>query len=89
MVPNGATPTFQEKLQYLVESTGRPEAEIVALAVDEGLLELCRRRLTDAYQAGDTTREEAAVFLSAETLDQLDVARRAVEDDVRWALADA
>ncbi len=87
MATDTTGPTFREKLQYLVEATGRSEAELVAQAVDEGLMQLCRRRLTEAYLAGDTTREEALTYLTPATLDDLDAARRAVEDDVRWGLA--
>lgn len=80
------TQTMREKLDYLVQTTGRAEAEIVAEAVLEGLTELYRRQIADAYIAGKLDRSQAIIELGEDTLEDLDYARRAVEQDVKWGL---
>lgn len=78
--------TMREKLDYLVQTTGRAEAEIVAEAVSEGLTDLYHKQIADAYLAGDLDRAQAVTELGAEAVEDLDYARRAVEQDVRWGL---
>jgi predicted DNA-binding protein len=77
---------MREKLDYLAQTMGRPEAEIVAEAVVEGLTELYRKQIADAYLAGEMGREQAVAELGEEAVEELDYARRAVEKDVRWGL---
>jgi hypothetical protein len=83
------TQTIRGKLDYLVRATGRAEAEIVAEAIEEGLTELYRKQIADAYLAGELDREQAIAELGEETVEDLDYARRAVEQDVRWGLKGA
>jgi hypothetical protein len=78
------TQTIRDKLDYLVRATGRAEVEIVAQAIEEGLTELYRKQIADAYLAGELDREEAIAELGEYTVEDLDYARRAVEQDVRW-----
>lgn len=78
--------TLRDKLDYLVQATGRAEAEIVAAAVEEGLTELYRKQVADAYLAGTLDHEQAIAALGEETVEELDYARRAVEQDVEWGL---
>jgi predicted transcriptional regulator len=81
-----AAQTLREKLDYLVRATGRGEAEIVAEAVEEGLTELYRKQITDAYLAGGLDRAQAVAELGEETVEDLDYARRSIEKDVKWGL---
>jgi len=83
------TPTFRAKLDYLVQMTGRTEAELVAEAVEEGLTELYRKHIANAYLAGDLDREQAIAALGVETVENLDYARHAVEHDLKWGLKGA
>lgn len=78
--------TVREKLDYLVQTTGRTEAEIVAEAVVEGLTELYRKQIADAYLAGELGRTQAVAELGEDAVEDLDYARRAVEQDVKWGL---
>jgi len=79
-------PTLREKLDYLVQATGHTEAQIVAEAVEEGIGELYRKQVADAYLAGKLDRSHALAELGEDAVGDLDYARRAVEHDVSWGL---
>ena len=79
-------PTLREKLDYLVQATGHTEAQIVAEAVEEGIGELYRKQVADAYLAGKLDRSQALAELGEEAVGDLDYARCAVEQDVSWGL---
>jgi len=81
-----ATKTIRKKLDYLVRSTGKPESEIMAAAVEEGLDDLYRKEIADSYLAGSLDRKKAVSELGEEAVEDLDYARKAVESDVRWGL---
>lgn len=83
------TKNMRKKLDYLVRATGRPEAEIVAQAVEEGLFELYRKRLADAYLSGELDRQKAVRELGEDAVEELDYARDAVTADVEWGLKSA
>jgi len=78
--------TIRDKLDYLARSTGRAEAEIVAEAIEEGLTELYRKQIANAYIAGELDRAQAIAELGEEAVEDLDYARSAVEKDVQWGL---
>lgn len=78
--------TLREKLEYLVRATGRREAEIIAEAVEEGITELYRKQIANAYLAGEIDREQAIAELGEDIVENLDYALRAIEQDVRWGL---
>jgi hypothetical protein len=78
--------TMRDKLDYLTQKTGMAEAEIVTQAIEEGLTELYRRQIADSYLAGELDRERAIAELGEETVEDLDYARRAVEQDIQWGL---
>ena len=78
--------TIRDKLEYLTRATGRAEAEIVAEAVEEGLKELYRKHIANAYLSGELNREQAIEELGEETVEDLDYAKRCVEQDVQWGL---
>lgn len=78
--------TLREKLDYLVRLTGRSEEEIMADAVKEGISELYRKQIANAYISGQIDREQAIAELGEDTIEDLDYARRALERDVKWGL---
>jgi len=80
---------MRDKLDYLARATGRDEAEIVAEAIEEGLTELYRKHIANAYLAGELSREQAIAELGEETVEELDYAKRSVEQDVQWGLKGA
>ena len=64
--------TFQEKMEYLVRTTGHAEVAIVAEAVEKGLSELYREQVADASLAGKLDRNQAVIELGEETIEDLD-----------------
>ena len=72
--------TMRDKLDYLVQTTGRAEA------IEEGIIELYRKQIADAYIAGELGREQAISELGEQIVEDLDYARHAVERDVQWGL---
>lgn len=78
--------TIRDKLDYLTRVTGRTEAEIVVEAIEEGLTELYRKRIADAYLAGDIDREEAIAELGEEIMENLDYAKQSIRQDVQWGV---
>lgn len=76
--------TMRDKLGYLARTTGRSEAEIVAEAITEGLTQLYRRQIADAYLSGELDRDQAIAELGEEAIEDLDYAKHAIEKDVRW-----
>ncbi len=83
------TKTMRRKLDYLVRTTGQAEAEIVAQAVDEGLSELYRKQLSEAYLAGKIDREKAVHELGKDVVEELDYARNSIDADIAWGLSGA
>jgi predicted DNA-binding protein len=75
-----ALQTMRDKLDYLAQATGRAEA------IEEGITELYRKQIADAYIAGELDREQAISELGEQIVEDLDYARRAVEQDVQWGL---
>jgi hydroxymethylglutaryl-CoA reductase len=70
-------------------AAGLPEpefSEIVAAAVEEGIMELYCKQIADAYLSGDLDRAQAVAELGEERVEDLDYARRAIEEDVKWGL---
>ena len=80
--------TFREKMDYLVRTTGKDEADIVAQAVEKGLLELYREQIKNMYIAGKFSREHAVAELGEELVADIDFARQSIEKDVKWGLDD-
>ena len=78
--------TIHDKLDYIARSTGRAEAEVIAEAIEEGLTELYRKQIANAYMAGELDRVQAIAELGEEAVEDLDYARSAVEKDVQWGL---
>ena len=78
--------TIRDKLGYLAQTTGHTEAEIVAQALEEGITELYRKQIANSYLAGELYRVQAIAELGEETVEDLDYARCAVEQDIRWGL---
>ena len=78
--------TMQDRITYLVHSTGRTEEQILAEAIETGLAALCAKRFEDAFLAGEIDRSRAIQELGLETVEELDYARRAIERDVAWGL---
>jgi hypothetical protein len=73
-------------LEALVRETGKPEAEIMALAIMSGLRQLWREHSLGRFLRGEISRDEA---IEAAGIDWVELAERqhaAVLEDLAWAL---
>lgn len=73
-------------LEILVRESQKPEAEVIALAVQAGLKQLWREHVLGRYLRGEISREKA---VEAARIDWVDMAKRqrsAVLEDLGWAL---
>jgi hypothetical protein len=83
------TKNMRRKLDYLVRATGQAEAEIVAQAVEDGLSELYRKQIAEAYLTDNLDREKAVRELGKDAVEELDYARRSIDADIEWGLKGA
>lgn len=83
------TQTIRKKLDYLVRATGRAEADIMGDAVEQGLDELYRKQIADAYLSGQLDRKKAVGELGVDAVEALDYARKSIESDIEWGLKSA
>jgi hypothetical protein len=81
-----ATRSWREKLDYLVEKTGRSDLELVSRAMEEGVEVLYRRSVGDAYLRGEISRERAVEELGSDEVEELEFSRDAIRSDIRWGL---
>ncbi len=78
--------SVHEKLEYLVQVTGRQESDVLAEALDQGLAAMYRNQIKSSYLAGNISQEEAVTLLDDEFVQELVYAREAVTQDVKWGL---
>lgn len=83
------TRTMREQLDFIVRKTGREEAEIVAQVIVEGVSELYRKQMSDAYLAGELDRADAVLEFGETCVEDLDYALRAIDADIKWGLESA
>ncbi|MGI9174884.1 MAG: hypothetical protein ACR2GR_06160 [Rhodothermales bacterium] len=79
------TATYLEKL---VRETGKPEAEVIALALESGLRQLWRERVLGRYLRAEISRDEAVRAAGIDWVELAERQRDAMQDDVTWALKD-
>ncbi len=73
-------------LEHLVRETDKPEAEIVALAVQAGLKQLWRERILGQYLHGEIARKEAVEEAGIDWVEIADRQHQAMLEDLEWAL---
>ena len=73
-------------LQQLVQETHKPEAEVIALAVQAGLRQLWREQLLGRYLRGQLSRQEAIEALGIDWVDLAERQQQAAMEDMEWAL---
>lgn len=76
----------EKELEYLVKETGRETTVLLAEAVKEGIHLLFKRYVMEAYMSLKISRDRAIELIGESELEELDVAWRAVENDIRWGL---
>ena len=75
-------------LEQLARDTGKPEAEVVALAVEAGARQLWREHILGRYLRGEISRQQAAETVGMDWVDMADRQHGAMEEDVAWGLAE-
>ena len=73
-------------LEKLAQETGKPEAEVIALAIESGLRQLWRERVLGRYLLGEISRNEAVRAAGIDWVELAERQRDAMQDDVAWAL---
>lgn len=73
-------------LQQLVQETHKPEAEVIALAVQTGLRQLWREQFLGRYLRGQVSREEAIEAVGIDWVDLAERQQQAMLEDMEWAL---
>ena len=74
------------RLRTLARETRRPEAEVMTLAFEVGLRQLWRERALARYLRGETSREQAIEAAGRDWVELAERQRKAVLEDLAWAL---
>ena len=80
------TETVSERVHELAEHHDLDESVVIQQAVEAGVETLYRDMVVSRYLADEIAREEAVEQLGADVVNEVETARDAVEDDVRWGL---
>jgi predicted transcriptional regulator len=81
-----STDSVSERVHELAEHHDLDESAVIQQALEAGVETLYRDMVVSRYLADDISREEAVEQLGVDTVNQVETARDAVEDDVRWGL---
>ena len=80
------TETVSDRVRELAEHLEMDESAVIQQAVEAGVETLYRDMIVSRYLADEITREEAVEQLGVEVVEDVDAARHAVEEDVKWGL---
>jgi predicted transcriptional regulator len=80
------TETVSERVRELAEHHEMDESAVIQQAVEAGVETLYRDMIVSRYLDDEIAREEAIEHLGVELVEELDAAREAVEEDVKWGL---
>lgn len=78
--------TVSERVRELAEHHGMDESAVIQEAVEIGVETLYRDMIVSRYLDDEITREEAVDHLGIELVEEVEAAREAVEEDVKWGL---
>ncbi|MFB6175756.1 MAG: hypothetical protein ABEI99_01180 [Halobaculum sp.] len=81
-----ATEGVSDRVRELADHHDTAESAIIQRAVEAGVETLYRDMIAARYLADEISRAEAVEELGAETLEEVETAREAVETDVEWGL---
>ena len=73
-------------LERLARETDKPEAEVMARAVQVGLKQLWRERVLGWYLRGEITRDEAIEEAGIDWVELADRQHQAMLEDLAWAI---
>lgn len=80
------TDAVSDRVRELAEHHEVDESAVIQRAVKTGVETLYRDMIVDMYLADEITREEAIDELGTETVEEVESARDAIEEDVTWGL---
>ena len=84
----GLTEPVLPYLEKLARETNRSESEVIARAIDTGVRQMWREQVLGRYLKGSITRDEAIDEVGIDLVELAERQRKAVLDDIAWALAD-
>ena len=77
--------TTGEYLDHLVRETHRPEAEVLAAAIQTGLRQLWREQVLGRFMKGEVSREEAVRDVGIDLVEMAERQQQAIHEDLAWA----
>jgi predicted transcriptional regulator len=80
------TETVSERVRELAEHHEMDESAVIQQAVEAGVETLYRDMIVSRYLDDEITRKEAIEHLGVELVEEVEAAREAVEEDVKWGL---
>lgn len=80
------TESVSDRVRELAEHHEMDESAVIQRAVEAGVETLYRDMMVSRYLADEITREEAIEQLGVEVVEEVEFARDAVEEDVKWGL---
>jgi predicted transcriptional regulator len=81
-----STDSVSERVHELAEHHDLDESVVIQQALEAGVETLYRDMVVSRYLDDEISREEAVEQLGVDTVNEVETARDAVEDDVRWGL---
>ena len=81
-----ATDAVSDHVRELAEHHDIDESAVIQRAFETGVETLYHNMLVTRYLADEITREEAIDQLGVEVVEEVESARDAVEEDVKWGL---
>ena len=81
--------TTSTNLARLALELRKPEAEIMAMALEAGLRQLWRERSLGKYLGGQLTREQAIDRVGVDWVELADQQHAAMLEDLAWARGDS
>jgi predicted transcriptional regulator len=81
-----STDSVSDRVHELAEHHDLDESAVIQQALEAGVETLYRDMVVSRYLADEITREEAVEQLGVDVVNEVETARDAVEDDVRWGL---
>lgn len=84
--PRMTTETVSERVRELAEHHEMDESAVIQQAVEAGVETLYRDMIVNRYLADEITREEAIEQLGVDVVEEVESARDAVEEDMKWGL---
>lgn len=71
-----STLSFGERLAFLAQEMGLSEQDVLRMALDAGIQELFRQKVSEKYMAGAISRQQAEEWLGAREVARLDCIMR-------------